>query len=367
MKKFIKKFESTLYLGIYYFNKNKLLFSAAGLTFYFILSLVPLFLLIIAILNIIALSHIDFIFELTESLKDINENVIVFFLKIVENSKNTNIFSFGISGIISLIFTSLLFSRSIVNCFKEILNIKLKKYFSILAPLLLNFFILVIVIVAIVLNFSLIFIKNFLINYLHLDATYFIELINRLIFAPMVLIFIIIFFSYYLLSNKTLNIKISAVLSMIFCLVLYIFNWFYSSFASLTYYKLIYGQIGLLIFSLYWVYFLFAIYLYFIQASACYIKYEYFTLDLWLRKKKDLNILEKFILDIGIFDNHVKIDSVDMLKNLKNNKYLIIDGYLKYKSGEKSFLLTTKDILELEKIDIDNIEKVKLSLIPVKN
>lgn len=368
MKAFIKKILSALFLAICYFNKNNLLFNAAGLTFYFILSLVPLFLLIIAILNIVALSYMDFIFELAESLKNINENVLIYFYKIVESSKDFNIFSFGISGIISLIFTSLLFSKSIVNCFKKILNVKLKKYFGILAPLLLNFFILFIILVAIILKFSLIFIKNFLINFLHLDLTFILDIISKFIFAPMVLIFITIFFSYYLLSNKILNVKISFVLSLLFCIVLYIFNWFYSSFANLTYYKLIYGQIGLLIFSLYWVYFLFAIYLYSIQASACFIKNEYFTLDLWLKRKKNLNKLEKFILDIDIFENAIKIDHIEALKNLKNlknNKYLIIDGYIQYRSGEKSILLTAKDILDIDKLDPNLVEEIMVTLLKV--
>lgn len=167
------------------------------------------------------------------------------------------------------------------------------------------------------------------------------------------------------MSNKILNVKISLVLSLLFCIVLYIFNWFYSSFANLTYYKLIYGQIGLLIFSLYWVYFLFAIYLYSIQASACFIKYEYFTLDLWLKRKKNLNKFEKFILDVDIFENAIKIDSIEELKNLKNNKYLIVDGYIQYRSGEKSILLTAKDILDIDKLDLSLVEEIMVTLLKV--
>ncbi|MBC7196207.1 MAG: YihY/virulence factor BrkB family protein, partial [Deferribacterales bacterium] len=166
-------------LSIHYFNKNNLILNAGALTFYFIISLVPVFLLILTISNIIAISNAEVIFNILNSMKNLNEEAVSFFYKIISNSKSINIFSFGISGIISILLTSLLFSKSLNISFVNIMDIKQKKLVGILLPFLLNISGLIILLTALLLKVGLLFVHKLLFKYVNIDLSYIVTILSN--------------------------------------------------------------------------------------------------------------------------------------------------------------------------------------------
>ncbi|UOD34803.1 YihY/virulence factor BrkB family protein [Deferribacteraceae bacterium V6Fe1] len=355
MKSALNRMLTSFLLSVHYFNKNNLILNAGALTFYFIISLVPVFLLILTISNIIAISNEEIIFNILNSMKNLNEEAISFFYKIIANSKNINIFSFGISGIVSILLTSLLFSKSLNISFVKIMDIKQKKIAGILVPFLLNISGLAILLTALFLKVGLLLVHKLLFKYVNIDLGYIVTILTNLLLAPKLLVFIIIFLSYYFLSGRKFSFKISFFMAVLFSFTVYLLNRLYFVFISINYYKAIYGQIGLLIFSLYWLYFIFIFYLFFVQFGACLTDFKIYTTKFWIQKGRKLNKLYNKIFPKNLDENFLSIEDKEDILKLKENSFLIVEGYIKIKYNGKTILKQAGDVV---KIDNDNIDKV---------
>lgn len=314
MKSIIKKILSALFLSVHYFGKNNLILDAGALTFYFIISLVPVFLIILTISNIIAISNKEIIFDILGSMKNLNPVAISVLYGIIENSKNINIFSFGISGVISILLTSLLFSKSLNISFIKILEIKQKKLTGVLVPFILNILGLTVLLLALFIKIGLLIINKFLFKYINIDLGYIVALLSNLLMAPKLLVFLIIFLSYQILSNKKFSFKISLFITLLFYISVYLLNKLYFAFISINYYKAIYGQIGLLIFSLYWLYLIFISYLFFAQLGACLSDFKTYTTKLWIQKGEKLNKLYKMIFPENLDNNFLHIENKENIE-----------------------------------------------------
>lgn len=314
MKSIIKKILSALLLSVHYFGKNNLILNAGALTFYFIISLVPVFLIILTISNIIAISNEEIILDILSSMKNLNPVAISVLYGIIENSKNINIFSFGISGVISILLTSLLFSKSLNISFIKILEIKQKKLTGVLVPFILNILGLTVLLLALFIKIGLLIINKFLFKYINIDLGYIVALLSNLLMAPKLLVFLIIFLSYQILSNKKFSFKISLFITLLFSISVYLLNKLYFAFISINYYKAIYGQIGLLIFSLYWLYLIFISYLFFAQLGACLSDFKTYTTKFWIQKGKKLNKLYKMIFPENLDNNFLQIENKENIE-----------------------------------------------------
>ncbi|MCB4205153.1 YihY/virulence factor BrkB family protein [Deferribacterales bacterium Es71-Z0220] len=355
MKSTLKKILTSFLLSIHYFNKNNLILNAGALTFYFIISLVPVFLLILTISNIIAISNAEVIFNILNSMKNLNEEAVSFFYKIISNSKSINIFSFGISGIISILLTSLLFSKSLNISFVNIMDIKQKKLVGILLPFLLNISGLIILLTALLLKVGLLFVHKLLFKYVNIDLSYIVTILSNLLLAPKLLVFLIIFLSYYFLSGRKFSFKTSFFMALLFSFSIYLLNRLYFVFISINYYKAVYGQIGLVIFSLYWLYFIFILYLFFAQFGACLTDFKIYTTKFWIQKGRKLNKLYNKIFPENLDKNFLSIEEREDILKLKNSNLLIVEGYIKIKNNGKTILKQAGDLV---KIDDDNIDKI---------
>jgi len=358
MKSALKKILSSFLLSVHYFNKNNLILNAGALTFYFIISLVPVFLIILTISNIIAISNEEMIFNILNSMKNLNEEAISFFYKIIANSKSINIFSFGISGIISILLTSLLFSKSLNISFVKIINIKQKKITGVLVPFLLNISGLAILLTTLSLKVGLLLIHKLLFKYINIDASYIVTILTNLLLAPKLLVFIIIFISYYFLSGRKFSFKISFLMALLFSISVYLLNRLYFAFISINYYKAIYGQIGLLIFSLYWLYFIFIFYLFFAQLGACLSDFKIYTIKFWIQKGRKLNKLYNMIFSESLKNNFSSIENNEDILKLKNSNLLIIEGYIKIKNNGKIIIKQAGDVVKFNDDNIDTIADI---------
>lgn len=314
MKSIIKKILGALFLSVHYFGKNNLILNAGALTFYFIISLVPVFLIILTISNIIAISNEEIILDILGSMKNLNPVAISVLYGIIENSKNINIFSFGISGVISILLTSLLFSKSLNISFIKILEIKQKKLTGVLVPFILNILGLTVLLLALFIKIGLLIINKFLFKYVNIDLDYIVALLSNLLMAPKLLVFLIIFLSYQILSNKKFSFKISLFITLLFSISVYLLNKLYFAFISINYYKAIYGQIGLLIFSLYWLYLIFISYLFFAQLGACLSDFKTYTTKFWIQKGEKLNKLYKMIFPENLDNNFLQIENKENIE-----------------------------------------------------
>lgn len=360
---YLKRLFSIILLAIYSANQNNILLNAGALTFYFILSLVPAFLILLTISNFIALSNSNLLFQILTSLSNLNEDVVLYLYKIIEQSSKADILSLGISGILSVILTSLLFSKSLNISFVNILNIRQKKIVGLLLPFLLNISGLAVLIFALVLKFSLIFVHNFFFNFLNIDLTKFIALSQKLLLAPVLIFFVSVFLSYYILSGKKLKLWLSFTISLLFTFTVFALNKIYFSFIDINIYKMLYGQIGLLIFSLYWLYVIFIFYLFYLQLGACILNYKIFVIRFWLKKGQYFGKILSKIFPENFSDSFIFLEDINDVKKLEGKKFFIMEGYLKLKKDNKILIRQAGDIFKLKDesvIDVANLQLIEI-------
>lgn len=363
MMNYLKRLFSIILLAIYSANQNNILLNAGALTFYFILSLVPAFLILLTISNFIALSNSKLLFQILTSLSNLNEDVVLYLYKIIEQSSKADILSLGISGILSVILTSLLFSKSLNISFVNILNIRQKKIVGLLLPFFLNISGLAVLIFALVLKFSLIFVHNFFFNFLNIDLTKFITLSQKLLLAPVLIFFVSVFLSYYILSGKKLKFWLSFTISLLFTFTVFALNKIYFSFIDINIYKMLYGQIGLLIFSLYWLYVIFIFYLFYLQLGACILNYKIFVIRFWLKKGQYFGKILSKIFPENFSDSFIFLEDINDVKKLEGKKFFIMEGYLKLKKDNKILIRQAGDIFKLKDesvIDVANLQLIEI-------
>lgn len=328
MKNLLVKFTTSLFFSIYLFDRNNLIFASAALTFYFVLSLIPVFLIFISILNYFAFAEPEIVYELVRYLQSFNETAGVWFYQLIISTSDINPYSFGISGFFSLIFTSVLFSKGLFYSYYSIFQYKPGKFLGLLTPFLLNISLVFLVIGAVILKFSLLILNTFLNEVVKLDVQLITHYIERVLTAPSIIIFIMVTMSYYLLSGRKIKFFFALYLSVLFSSSLLLMNIFYNKFVNLNFYKVIYGQIGIIIFSLYWVYLVFALYLFFVQFGYSFVGNSNLSLDYCVKNLKSDKFFKRLFSKIFINNiRHMFVDLWEFLgSEIADKRIMLVSG-----------------------------------------
>lgn len=327
-----------IYLSFYLFSSKSVLDLSASSAFYFFLSIIPMALLIVYMLDISIAGYgklSDYFFML---LSQINPELNKDFFEKIGLFKNEKKSVYGIIGVIGLIWSS----RSVFNGLRVTLDLiflgKTKRSFLkdnlisfVFLPLIVAICIFIFVFSIIVKNIALLFDKFGITDFIPFLAvnTY----INIIIYL---IVFVSAFCLYkFLPSNRPSKME-SMIGALLFTLFFFILQKGIYGLITLASYYLLYGVISTLIVGLFWVYILFAMFYFFAQFVYVldnYKELEFIYYCSYLNNES--NFIEKLLFKEPIelekyFGNFFRENEIIYNKNDDANYfYILINGKVK--------------------------------------
>ncbi len=309
-------------LSLHLFFRNELFNHAGAAAFFFILSIPPVFLLLLIAFNRYLVSYADVSVIFFEFIKNINENFDKDLLAKI-GLLNVDTTAIGIFGLLNLLWAG----RAIITSIQRGLGIifpAAKKR----TPLVMNivsFIILSILLLASVLITFLSIGLNFIHTLLPESAiiqTFFQALLPVLRqFFPFVIIVILIFMAYRLLPPDKPQTTSSLISATGCSLSIFLVNMLFSRFFTVTQYSVIYGVLGSLILMVLWIYFSFLLFFFFAEYT-------------FVSDKLDILVFEQMYL--FRFSHSVKEKKIQ--KFLFNHPKRVFEKYAhRYKAGEILF------------------------------
>jgi membrane protein len=276
------------------FYANGLINHGAALAFYFILSLIPVFLLTAIIGNNllsvnpdVALGFFDLIQNIAPNFKDFIEKTGLF-----ETRQSMN---FSFVSVISLIFAASLFSKALTRCFSIICNYPKNKYIlSIFLPYILTFISIIFIIIVIIVQILSHLVIKFFWLYFDIKIIKVSLFILENLFLPLIVIFVLTFFSYIILSYKKISFFASFYGSFLLTFFIYMMELLFNKIYKPAYYNHLYGSVSFLILFLLWFYVIFVLFLFFANFAYIYSNYNEAILNIINKHNKG----ESSILDI---------------------------------------------------------------------
>ena len=309
-------------LSLHLFFRNELFNHAGAAAFFFILSIPPVFLLLLIAFDRYLVAYADASAIFFEFIKNINENLDKDLLAKI-GLLNVDTTAIGIFGLLNLLWAG----RAIITSVQRGLGIifpAAKKR----TPLVMNivsFIILSILLLASVLitffSIGLNFIQTLLPKSVIIQ-TFFQALLPVLRqFFPFVIIVVLIFMAYRLVPPDKPQTTSSLISATGCALSIFLVHILFSRFFTVTQYNVIYGVLGSLILMVLWVYFSFLLFFFFAE----------FT---FVSDKLDVLVFEQMYL--FRFSHSVKEKKIQ--KFLFNHPQRIFEKYAKrYKAGEILF------------------------------
>jgi len=344
------------YLTLYFFSSNKLMNFAANLTFFFLLSFVPMLLILSIIFTNLPVSE-NITNEILNMIKSVNPDLTEYILNAADKMDmlTQNAFNFGIFGGVSLFFTSLLFVRALKAAFTVIFSKKEIKWgpFGFFVPLIMEILAIVMLIAVIVLKIFLNVVTEFFSSSVFQEFVWIINLLENIIYMPIVILLAISWLSYFLMSRGAITGNVSLICASGFCVTLFIFNKFFSKIFDIAYYSFIYGSLGTLIFGLFWIYIVFCLFLFWGQLGFVFDRLRWITVRMYIESRIDH--LGSFGEKIRTYFLDVAGDTIRFLN--KNESFKIGNGYeyifigegTVVVEGEKSVWYTAGDVIEAKK------------------
>jgi membrane protein len=258
-------FLQTSYGTIFQFLKNKLASHAAAAAYYFLLSIGPLVLLVVSILNTSLVNYPELTAQLFAFLAEFNKELNEDFFRsigILETQKAVS----GL-GLLGVLWTSRLIISSIQSAFGVIFPSGRSRNFiwSNLLSLVLVPGVLTLLLLSALINVILLFLYDQLEEFFWLIQIYDLLLWLSGLIVPLVLVFGLIFICYRFLplaKPKTWHAALGAGLCS---LSIHGLKLAFLKFVSLASYNYVYGSLGAVIFLLLWVYLLFVLFFLFAQ------------------------------------------------------------------------------------------------------
>ncbi len=263
---YLQVFLQKINLSIQFFLKNELFNHAGAAAFFFLLSVTPVFLLILIAFDSYLISYPDVSDNFFAFLKSINDNLDKDFLVKIGhlNVKTTTI---GIFGLVNLLWAG----RSILTSIQRGLGVVFPSE-KIRTPLVINAFSFIILssllflsviatLVSMGINLFMAFHPESLIAKAFVFA--FLPAVRRLL--PFLIIFLVIFLAYRFVPShkpKTASSLIGALWCSSSVILLHIL---FSKFFDVSQYNVIYGVLGSLILMVLWIYFSFVLFFFFAE------------------------------------------------------------------------------------------------------
>lgn len=261
-----RRFFLKLLLTFSYLLGNDIMLLNAAITYYALLSFVPMILILGLLLQKIFLYFPQTVtfFESMIASFDIELFEGVSFTKLL---KNTKMAGFGIFGVISIFVTSTIFLRSLNRVFKKIFRIKAIKETLIhsLMPFLVYFIFIFVILVFIVSKVALVFLENFLVYYVDVDLSYPIYILEKFFAFPVVVFVVIITISYHFLSLRKIKWLDALRISLFFLVSIYLINIAFKHFYNISFYNAVYGALSSLIITLAYIYIFFLTFVFWAQ------------------------------------------------------------------------------------------------------
>ncbi|TYB36238.1 MAG: hypothetical protein FXF49_00810 [Flexistipes sinusarabici] len=310
-----KRILARIYLSIHYFFANKLMNFAANLTFFFLLSFIPMLLIISVVLTNLPVPA-EITSEIIKTIKSINPDLIGYILKSAGDTHilTKNALNFGIFGAVSLFLTSLLFVRALKAAFSVIFSKKDQKwgFLNFFIPVIMEIMALIMLIAVIALKIILNIVSKFFDKSFLQDFTFIINALENIVYMPIVILLAISWLSYFLMSRGGINLKVSLYSSIGFCISLYLLNIVFTNIFDMAFYSLIYGSLGTLIFGLLWLYILFCLFLFWGEFGYVFERVRWITIKMYIESKiTETNIIKGFIQSFLLPETMDKIKMVD--------------------------------------------------------
>ena len=253
-------------LSINFFFKNELLNHAGAAAFFFLLSVTPVFLLMLISFDRYLTSYPDVSVSFFAFLKSINENLDKDLL-IKIGLLNVNTAAIGIFGFINLLWAAGLILTSIqrgLGIIFPVEKVRPQHVINFLSFIILSFFLLL-AILATLFSMGLNFFQSLLPDNLIIQALFqtLFSLIRRLL--PFLITFLVIFLSYRLLPPRKPKTASSLVGALLCTLSIILLHVLFSKFFNISQYNVIYGLIGSLILMILWVHFSFILFFFFAE------------------------------------------------------------------------------------------------------
>jgi len=310
-----KRILARIYLSIHYFFTNKLMNFAANLTFFFLLSFIPMVLIISVVLTNLPIPP-EITSEIIKMIKSVNPDLIDYILKSAGDTHilTKNALNFGIFGAISLFLTSLLFVRAMKAAFSVIFSRKDQKwgFLNFFIPVIMEITALIMLIAVIVLKITLNVVSKFFDKSFLQDFIFIINALENIIYMPIVILLFITWLSYFLMSRGGMSSKVSLYSSIGFCASVYLLNIIFTNIFNMAFYSLIYGSLGTLIFGLLWIYIVFCLFLFWGEFGYVFERVRWITIKMYIESKiTETNIIKGFIQSFLLPDTMDKIRMVD--------------------------------------------------------
>ncbi len=278
--KYLQVFLQKINLSIHFFLKNELFNHAGAAAFFFLLSVTPVFLLMLIAFDHYLISYPDVSIGFFAFLKSINDNLDKDFL-IKIGLLNVNTTTIGIFGLVNLLWAG----RSILTSIQRGLGVIFPSE-KIRTPLVVNTFSFIILsfllflsVLATFLSMGINLFQAFQPESLIAKAFVltFLPAVRRLL--PLLIIFLVIFLAYRFVppqKPKTASSLIGA-LGCAFSVIL--LHELFSKFFDVTQYKVIYGVLGSLILMVLWIYFSFVLFFFFAEYTFVSDKIDVLVLE----------------------------------------------------------------------------------------
>jgi membrane protein len=283
-------------LSVNFFLKNELLNHAGAAAFFFLLSVTPVFLLILISFDRYLISFPDVSVNFFAFLKSINENLDKDLLVRI-GLLNVNTTAIGIFSLINLLWAG----RSILTSIQRGLGIIFSAE-KIRTPLAMNIFSFIILFLLLLLSVIATFISmglNFFQTFaadsfiIHTLFQTLVPVIRR--FVPLLVTFIVIFLSYRFIPLQRPK-TVSSLIGALWCsLSIILLHMLLSKFFNVAQYNVIYGVLGSLILMVIWIYISFVLFFFFAEYTLVSDKIDILLLERLYIFKLNQDIKEKKI------------------------------------------------------------------------
>lgn len=326
-----------IYLSIHYFFSNKLMNFAANLTFFFLLSFIPMVLIISVILTNLPVPP-EFTSEIIKMIKSINPELIDYILNSAGNTDvlTKNALNFGIFGALSLFLTSLLFVRAMKAAFSVIFSKKEQKwgFVNFFIPVIMELLAVLMLITVIIFKITLNLITNFFNESFLKNLVVFINMLEHIIYMPIVILLLISWLSYFLMSRGGMGSKVSLFSSIGFCVSVYCLNMIFTNVFDMAFYSFIYGSLGTLIFGLFWIYIVFCLFLFWGEFGYIFDRVRWITVKMYIESKiTEANVIKRKIRSFllpGAMDKIKVVNKETVFEFGENGDFLFVgEGSIK--------------------------------------
>lgn len=330
MKELAVKFVLKILISIMYIFSNDIVILNAAVTYYALLSFVPMLIIMGVIFQKIIVmfpAAIDVVYAMIKSvdfqyLEDFD------LYKMISVNRSVG---FGLFGIITIFFTSTLFLRSVNKVFKKIFRIRDLKETILhsLIPFILYFIFLFMILTTIIIKIMLVTIEKFLVFYLDVDFSGILDRLGELSIVPIVIFFFLFFIAYYSLSMRKIGLLNSLKVSLFFIISLYFLNLMFKYFYNVSFYNAVYGALSSIIITLAYLFLFFLLFIFWAQYGYVDRNYSGVAIKIFFEEavKNPDSFLVKYLSKL-LKGNVVRLNKEDevKLKNYNQEFAVVLDG-----------------------------------------